>query len=589
MADEPAAADVEPQETQPNILFLFADDQRADTVGAWGNDLIDTPNLDRLVGEGWSFRRNYVFGSNSGAVCVPSRAMVLTGRSWMRSPNRMEGVPTLPRLLESAGYRTFITGKWHNGEQALLRAFDRGKAVYLGGMADHTQTEVQDIEDGGMVRPRVGERFSSEMFADAVISFLNEQAASTSVAGPEPGSETAGRQAKAGPDAGAVRGGPDRPFFAYVPFTAPHDPRQPPPEYRERYYDRNLPLPANTMPQHPFDNGALILRDENLAAWPRTEDVIRDQLAEYYGLITHLDEQVGRILDALDENGQAENTIVVYAADHGLSVGSHGLLGKQNLYEHSMRCPLIVRGPGIPRGETDALTYLFDLFPTLLVQAGVAPPSGIDGRDLAPLWSGGDPTWRKSLFLPYRDVMRAVRDDRYKLIVYPKVNHRQLFDLAEDPDELLNLAADPGHAGIAARLEALLEGWQTAMGDSVPLSVADPAPLHRDLTGTEREPDRWQPDWIVEKYFSQPPTAPTRPGRGRGRGCRRGVRRPVRVSETGTSGSPRLRSPSRRRGSGRSRGRSSACTGTSRSAGRSACPSPGRDRRGATHPAARRG
>ena len=486
-AGDETAADAEPQATRPNILFLFADDQRADTIGAWGNDLIDTPNLDRLVAEGWSFRRNYVFGSNSGAVCVPSRAMVLTGRSWMRSPNRMEGVPTLPRLLESAGYRTFITGKWHNGEEALLRAFDRGTAIYLGGMADHTQTEVQDIENGAMVRRRVGERFSSELFADAVIEFLDEQAKAA-------GGGTDRRNS-------AADGGAERPFFAYVPFTAPHDPRQPPPEYRERYYARNLPLPANYKPQHPFDNGALILRDENLAAWPRTEDVIRDQIAEYYGLIEHLDDQVGRILDALDENGQAGNTIVVYAADHGLSVGSHGLLGKQNLYEHSMRCPLIVRGPGVPHGTTDAFTYLYDLFPTLLTAAGVEEPPGIDGRDLAPLWSGGDPPWRQSVFLPYRDVMRAVRDDRYKLIVYPKVNHRQLFDLAEDPDELTNLISDPDHAQTAARLEALLEGWQTAMRDTVPLSVPNPAPLHLDLTGTEREPDRWQPDWIVEKYF----------------------------------------------------------------------------------------
>ncbi len=478
-AAEGPAGDGEPPPPRPNILFLFADDQRADTIRAWGNELIDTPSLDRLAAEGWSFRRNYVFGSNSGAVCVPSRAMVLTGRSWMRSPNRMEGVPTLPRLLESAGYRTFITGKWHNGEEALLRAFDNGTAIYLGGMADHTQTEVQDIENGGMVRRRVGKSFSSELFADTVIEFLGEQAEAT------------------------ASGESDQPFFAYVPFTAPHDPRQPPPEYRERYYQRNLPLPPNYKPQHPFDNGALILRDENLAAWPRTEDVIRDQVAEYYGLITHLDEQVGRILDALDENGQAENTIVVYAADHGLSVGSHGLLGKQNLYEHSMRCPLIIRGPGIPHGTTDAFTYLYDLFPTLLAQGVVDVPPGIDGRDLAPLWSGGDPTWRRSVFLPYRDVMRAVRDDRYKLIVYPNVNHRQLFDLAEDPDELENLIADPDHAETATRLDALLEGWQTAMGDTVPLSVADPAPLHRDLTGTDREPDRWQPDWIVEKYFDQ--------------------------------------------------------------------------------------
>ncbi len=480
-ADEPGAGAGSGQ-PQPNILFLFADDQRADTIGAWGNDLIDTPNVDRLVAEGWSFRRNYVFGSNSGAVCVPSRAMVLTGRSWMRSPNNMQGVPTLPRLLEAAGYRTFITGKWHNGEEALLRSFDRGTAVYLGGMADHTQVEVQDIENGGMVRRRVGEKFSSELFADAVIDFLNGQART---------------------DEGSESG---QPFFAYVPFTAPHDPRQPPPEYRERYYQRNLPLPANYMPQHPFDHGALILRDENLAAWPRTEEVVRDQLAEYYGLITHLDEQVGRILAALDANGQAENTIVVYAADHGLAVGSHGLLGKQNLYEHSMRCPLIVRGPGIPQGSTDAFTYLFDLFPTLLAQGGVEPLPGIDGRDLAPLWSADGAIWRQSVFLPYRDLMRAVRDDRYKLIVYPSVNHRQLFDLQDDPDELRNLIAEPRYAGIATRLDALLEGWRAAMGDTVPLSVADPAPLRRDLTGTEREPDRWQPQWIVDKYFDLPGT-----------------------------------------------------------------------------------
>ena len=484
LAAQPAREAAPPPADRPNILFLFADDQRPDTIGAWGNERIDTPNLDRLADEGFSFRRNYVFGSNSGAVCVPSRAMVLTGRSWMRSPNDMRGVPTLPRQLEAAGYRTFITGKWHNGEEALLRSFDRGTAVYLGGMADHTQVEVQDIEEGELVRRRVGEAFSSELFADAVIGFLDEQAAL------------------------AEGDGPDRPFFAYVPFMAPHDPRQPPPEYRERYYRRDLPLPANYMPQHPFDHGVLNVRDENLAAWPRTPEVIRDQLAEYYGLITHLDEQVGRILAALEENGQAGNTVVVYAADHGLAMGSHGLLGKQNLYEHSMRCPLIVRGPGIPHGSTDAFTYLFDLFPTLLGLGEAETPPGIDGRDLAGLWSGeGDTAWRQSLFLPYRDLMRAVRDERHKLIVYPQVNHRQLFDLAEDPDELRNLADDPAHGPTLARLEALLEGWRAAMGDSDPLETADPSPLRRDLTGRERVPDRWQPRWILDKYFG-PPASP---------------------------------------------------------------------------------
>ena len=171
LAAQPASEAARPPSDRPNILFLFADDQRADTIRAWGNERIDTPSLDRLAEEGFSFRRNYTFGSNSGAVCVPSRAMVLTGRSWMRSPNDMRGVPTLPRQLEAAGYRAFITGKWHNGEEALLRSFDRGTAVYLGGMADHTQVEVQDIEGGELVRRRVGQQFSSELFADAVIAF----------------------------------------------------------------------------------------------------------------------------------------------------------------------------------------------------------------------------------------------------------------------------------------------------------------------------------------------------------------------------------------------------------------------------------
>ena len=121
LAAQPASAAEPAPSDRPNILFLFADDQRADTIGAWGNEWIDTPNLDRLAAEGLSFERNYTFGSNSGAVCVPSRAMVLTGRSWMRSPNDMRGVPTLPRELEAVGYRTFITGKWYNGEEALLR------------------------------------------------------------------------------------------------------------------------------------------------------------------------------------------------------------------------------------------------------------------------------------------------------------------------------------------------------------------------------------------------------------------------------------------------------------------------------------
>src|SRR5690606_646761 len=210
------------------------------------------------------------------------------------------------------------------------------------------------------------------------------------------------------------------------------------------YRESPPPLPENFLPQHPFDNGQLVLRDENLAPWPRPPEMIREQLAEYYGLISHLDAQIGRVLEALAASPHATNTIIVFAADHGLALGSHGLLGKQNVYEHSMRCPLIIAGPGVPAGgSTEAFTYLLDLMPTICALAGVPVPEGVEGRDISPLWTGAADRVRETVFLPYLNLMRAVRDPRWKLICYPQVNHRQLFDLWEDPHETRNRAEDP--------------------------------------------------------------------------------------------------------------------------------------------------
>ena len=458
-------------QTRPNILFLFADDQRADTIAAWGNEHIRTPNIDRLVARGFSFRRNYCLGSNSGAVCVPSRAMLNSGKAYFRIPSDLEGVPLLSEMLRDAGYATFATGKWHNGEDSFLRAFPQAKTIFLGGMADHTKVPLHDAEKGQLVNERTGDGFSSEMFADAAVEFLSTYEG-------------------------------EQPFYGYVAFTAPHDPRQPPVPYREMYYKSPPPLPRSFLPQHPFDNGSLVGRDENLGPWPRPREMIQDQLSEYYGMITHLDEQVGRILDTLEKTGRAENTIIVYAADHGLAIGSHGLLGKQNIYEHSMGAPLIFAGPGIPAGKsTSAFTYLLDIFPTLAHLAGANPPEALDGYDLSPLWLGQKQAVRSSLFLAYQDRARAVRDERWKLIRYPQVNFTQLFDLENDPDEMHNLAADADQLGLVNRLMNLIRDWQQHLGDTQPLSVDDPRPLRVDLTGHERPPDQWQPDWIVEKYF----------------------------------------------------------------------------------------
>lgn len=267
------------------------------------------------------------------------------------------------------------------------------------------------------------------------------------------------------------------------------------------YYRKRPPLPANYLPQHPFDNGMLVLRDEFLLPWPRPKDALSDQLCEYYGAITHLDEQVGRILKALDETGQAENTIVVYAADHGLALGSHGLLGKQSVYEHSMRAPLIIRGPGIPRGETRAFTYLLDLYPTLCDAAGAAPPAGLDGKSLRPLWERKTRRLRDSCFLPFQDLMRSVNDGRWKLIRYPQVDRLQLFDLRNDPDERRDLSADPRHQARIRRLTERMVRWQRELGDTQPLTVPNPKPAAIDLTGHARMPDQWQPAWIRKKYF----------------------------------------------------------------------------------------
>jgi arylsulfatase A-like enzyme len=235
---------------------------------------------------------------------------------------------------------------------------------------------------------------------------------------------------------------------------------------------------------------------------PRTRKIIGDQLCEYYGLVTHLDEQVGRILAALENSGHAANTIIIYTSDHGLALGSHGLLGKQSLYEHSMRSPLIIAGPGIPAGRsTAAFTYLFDLFPTICALAGVKPPDGLAGRDLRLLWEGEGAKVRESVFLPFSNLMRSVRDDRWKLIVYPQVNHSQLFDLKNDPHEMRDLALDPGHEPEIARLTALMRSWQEKLGDEQPLAVNTPKPKAIRFDDLVRKPDQWQPAWIVEKYF----------------------------------------------------------------------------------------
>jgi arylsulfatase A-like enzyme len=243
-------------------------------------------------------------------------------------------------------------------------------------------------------------------------------------------------------------------------------------------------------------------RDEGLAPWPRTKEVVSDQLCEYYGLVTHLDEQVGRILAALKDSPHASNTLVVYTADHGLAMGSHGLLGKQNVYEQSMRCPLVLRGPGVPKGKaSDGYTYVHDLYATLCDMADIDVPDGIDSRSLVPVIQGSSKKVRDSNFLPFQDNQRAVSDGRWKLHIYPQINHRLLFDLSKDPHELNNLAAAPDHRLELQKMEALMEAWRKRLGDPHPLTVASPEDKPPSYDNASRVLDAWQPKWIRDKYF----------------------------------------------------------------------------------------
>lgn len=438
---KPAAAQRTAGKPRPNILFLFSDDQRADTIRALGNPHITTPNLDRLVSEGTAFDRAYCMGAQQGAVCVPSRAMMMSGRTLFRVSEKLEGQTTWPRVFAEAGYSTFGVGKWHNQPASFVNSFAAGKAIFFGGMNDPYTMPVQDLGASHQLgHKRNSETHATQLFADAAIEFLQQQ-----------------------------RG--DKPFALYVAFTLPHDPRTAPSEYRARYDPARdgtaPPPPKNFLPEHPFDNGELKVRDEKLAPWPRTPEIVREHLTDYYACITYLDAQIGRILDTLRRTGQYDNTIIVFASDHGLAIGSHGLFGKQNLYEHSMKAPLIMAGPGVPKNRrSDAFAYLLDLFPTLCDLAGLNTPAEVEGLSLAPVMAGKQRSRREMIFTAYRNVQRAVRDDRWKLIVYPQLNRRQLFDLKNDPSEMNDLSAHPKFINQVTRMSALLKQAQASFGDS---------------------------------------------------------------------------------------------------------------------------
>jgi arylsulfatase A-like enzyme len=428
-----------------NVLILFADDQRADTIAALGNSIIKTPNLDRLVRRGLSFDRAYMQGGFHGATCIPSRAMLLSGQSLFRIDEKLIRDETWPAAFGKAGYTTFMSGKWHNGPASISKSFQIAKSIFAGGMTNPLQAKLSDVKDGRLEQPELVSKHACEVFADEAIRFLKDH--------------------KQGP------------FFCYVPFDAPHDPHVVPDTFTLKYDSSKIPLPANYLPQHPWNNGEMSVRDEQLLPWPRPREKVQEMLAEYYRYVSYLDSQIGRVLDVLEASPHARNTIVVFAADSGVARGSHGLIGKQNLYEHSIRVPLIISGPGIARDQrTSSMCYLWDLLPTVGNRCGVTGPSSSEGIPFTEVLEDPKKPARQQMLFAYRDVQRAILTDRWKLIRYPKVDKTQLFDVQADPNEVVNLADRPDQTELVQTLLTKLKIEQKMFNDKVPLTVSRPGP-----------------------------------------------------------------------------------------------------------------
>ncbi|HKL20284.1 MAG TPA: sulfatase-like hydrolase/transferase, partial [Tichowtungia sp.] len=271
----------------------------------------------------------------------------------------------------------------------------------------------------------------------------------------------------------------DHPFFMYLAFHAPHDPRQAPEAYRQLYPLESIELTPSYLPQHPFDNGEMTIRDEALAPWPRTPEIARQHLAAYYAIITHLDAQIGRVLAALESSGKADNTIIVFAGDSGLAVGNHGLMGKQNLYdEDGIHVPLVFAGKLKGGGKRiPAFSYLHDVFPTLCQLADVETPESVSGKSLVPLIRGEADQVRESTYHAYRNLMRAYRKGDFKLIEYFKGADRkgvvqgsrvtQLFNVKEDPWEMTDLSFLPEYRELVKQMQNGMKLEAKKLGDEL--------------------------------------------------------------------------------------------------------------------------
>ncbi len=452
LAMSPAVAS-EPRKEKPNFLVIITDDQRPDSIHALGNPHIATPNLDRLVREGMTFTR----ATCAFPLCVPSRAVILTGTTAFRNGVPFGGGRLKKDLvfwadaMRSAGYHTWYCGKWMNDGTPKTRGYEETSGLFSSGGAGAEGRKPRYGRKGRLITGYRGWTFktddgtpelekgiglvgkTSQYIADGAIALLERQA--------------------------------NKPFFLHVNFTAPHDPLIIPPGYEGKYDPAKISLPQNFLAKHPFDHGNFNGRDEKLLPWPRTEEDVRDEIAAYYAVIEDMDAHIGRILKTLKAIDQYGNTVIIFSSDHGLALGSHGLMGKQNMYEHTIGVPFIIAGPGIPMGKrTKAQIYLRDMYPTTCELAGIPIPESVEAKSFVPILKGAAGQIYPAIFGYFHKYQRMIRTDRWKLIYYPHLDKYQMFDLKNDPAEQADLSSKPEHNKVMASLSAKMNEWFRAQG-----------------------------------------------------------------------------------------------------------------------------
>ncbi len=445
---------------KPNIVFLFSDDQSFKAVRALGNQEIITPAMDGLVTSGTTFTHAYNMGGWNGAICVASRAMIISGRSVWRAQQVSDNYSknqdldkTWPRLMQTQGYETYMTGKWHvnakpdsifNHVGHVLRGmpFDTPEGYNRPQSTTDTLWKPWKEEFGGYWKD--GKHWS-ELVKDDAVAFIDEAAKK------------------------------EHPFFMYIAFNAPHDPRQSPKKYVDMYPLVGISTPQSYMPTYPHKEtigAGKDLRDEKLAPFPRTEYAVKVNRQEYYAITTHLDDQIKDIMETLKKKGLKENTYIFFTSDHGLAVGEHGLMGKQSMYDHSIRVPLMVVGPNIPKGKKiDTDIYLQDVMATALDIAGIKKPEYIEFNSFLDL-AKGEQTQGKynGIYGVYeKGSQRMIRKNNYKLILYPKSQQVLLYNLENDPLELENIASKPENTTKIKSLFKDLIQMQKEKGDELDL------------------------------------------------------------------------------------------------------------------------